>query len=301
MPELPEVETIARQLNGVLPGKTIKAIEVLREKSFQGKANKVIGKSINLIRRKAKTIIIELDSEQWTVNSERLILLIHLKMTGQLIFTPDVKTASTSGVAEGRVVGGHPTADWVNELPSKHTRVIIRFKDASSLVFNDMRVFGWIKIITNDQFSIFNKKLPPDVVDPEYSVEYLIKVMKGSSRAVKLVLLDQAKIGGLGNIYVNDALWEAGTKPTRKANSLTRKEVEKIHTATIKVIMRGIETGGASESTYKHINGMGGSYQNEVLTYRRENELCKREGCKGVIKKIKLGGRGTFYCPLCQK
>jgi formamidopyrimidine-DNA glycosylase len=283
MPELPEVETITRQLEQVLPGRVIKEVEVRREKSFGGLANQLIGLSVNQVRRKAKNIIVELGGD-W-------VMLVHLKMTGQLIFQDK----------ERRVHGGHPTPDWVNELPSKHTRVIIRFTDGSTLYFNDMRVFGWVRVATRDSWLATRNQLPPDVIDKEFTVEYLSRVLKRSSRAIKLVLLDQTKIGGLGNIYVNDALYLAHTKPTRKANLLKKAEITRLHEECVQVINRGIETGGASESTYKHINGMGGKYQEEFLIYKREGEVCGLDGCRGVIEKIKLGGRGTYFCPKCQE
>jgi formamidopyrimidine-DNA glycosylase len=200
-----------------------------------------------------------------------------------------------------QVYGGHPTADWVRELPSKHTRIEAGFTDGSRLFFNDQRVFGWWKIVTSNQLSVISKQLPPDVVDLGFTVEYLTSVLKKSQRAVKLVLLDQSKVGGLGNIYVGDALWKAGAKPTRSAATLKRTEIQRLHRACVEVIERGIVVGGASESTYKHINGMGGKYQEEFLVYKREGKACLREGCGGVIKKITLGGRGTYFCPVCQK
>jgi formamidopyrimidine-DNA glycosylase len=305
MPELPEVETIARQLNVVLPGKTIKSVEVLREKSIVGLRERLIDQAIKHVGRRAKMIVIELDSLQGTVNSEQPVILIHLKMTGQLIyqpkaFTPGVKAAYTPGVVNSRIVGGHPTADWVNQLPSKHTRVIIKFTDGSTLFFNDQRVFGWVKIATRDSWLAIREKLPPDVVDKEFTVEYLTKVLKKSTRAVKLILLDQSKMGGMGNIYVNDALWEAGTKPTRRGSTLKTREINRLHRAMLEVIKNGIAAGGASESTYKHIDGLGGHYQDETRVYKREGQPCLR-GDGGIIKKIKLGGRGTQFCPVCQK
>jgi len=290
MPELPEVETIARQLQEVLPGKVIHTIEVLRKKSFGGQVNQLSGKSVNRIRRKAKTIIIELE------NSENVIL-IHLKMTGQLIY---LEPGTRNLEQEKRIVGGHPTEDWINSLPSKHTRVVIKFTDGSIMFFNVMRVFGWVKVVPSVEYQVQREKLPPDVIDPEYTLEYLTKVLKSSNRAVKLILLDQAKVGGLGNIYVNDALWEAGAKPTRRGRTLSTQEIYRIHRATIDVINRGIKAGGASESTYKHINGLGGTYQNETRVYKREGKPCYHND-GGIINKIKIGGRGTFNCPVCQK
>jgi formamidopyrimidine-DNA glycosylase len=312
----------------VLPGKVIKSVQVLREKSFINEVNpstssghrQLIGLTVNQVTRKAKQIIIKFKDSD-------VILLIHLKMTGQLIYIKDdppslklrkgtagqlifdqksqitnhkLQIKSKYGVSNSRIVGGHPTEDWVKKLPSKHTRVIVRYSDGATLYFNDMRVFGWMKLVDRGQWVVDSKKYPPDVIDPEYTTDYLKKVLKRSNRSVKLVLLDQNKVGGLGNIYINDALWLSGTKPTRSAHSLKNAEIGRLHTATIKVIKRGIETGGASQSTYKHINGLGGKYQEEFLVYKREGEVCGKNGCPGVIKKIKLGGRGTYYCPMCQ-
>ena len=129
MPELPEVETIARQLDKALKGRVVESVEVLREKSFVGKEDDLVGRKIKKVGRKSKMVVVEF--EEWNK-----VVLIHLKMTGQLVLTEGKK----------RTVGGHPTADWVNKLPSKHTRVVMGFKDGLKLFFNDMRTFGWMKI-----------------------------------------------------------------------------------------------------------------------------------------------------------
>jgi formamidopyrimidine-DNA glycosylase len=200
-----------------------------------------------------------------------------------------------------RIVGGHPTADWVNELPSKHTRVVVFFTDGSTLYFNDMRVFGWMKVVNREQWTADSRKLPPDVVDKEFTSNYLKTVIKRANKPIKLLLLDQYKIGGMGNIYTNDALWLSKVKPTRKANDLKGTEIKLLYNACKQVIERGIATGGASENTYRHINGLGGKYQEEFLVYKRDGESCLRHRCKGIIKKVGIGGRGTYYCPVCQK
>jgi formamidopyrimidine-DNA glycosylase len=188
----------------------------------------------------------------------------------------------------------------VNELPSKHTRIEAGFTDGSRLFFNDQRVFGWWRVVTGDKLQATMTSCLRMLLIREFTVGYLTQVLKKSHRAVKLVLLDQSKIGGLGNIYVGDALWKAGAKPTRRAATLKRREIQRLHKACVEVIERGIVVGGASESTYKHINGMGGKYQEEFLVYKRTGEQCLRPGCSGTIKKITLGGRGTYYCPVCQ-
>jgi formamidopyrimidine-DNA glycosylase len=302
MPELPEVETVAKQLDEVLPGRTINCVEVIREKSAQTDLQLLSEKTISQVGRRAKMVVIEFDD--WDH-----VLLVHLKMTGQLIFDEKFQISNTkfqtnlkSQITNSkRIVGGHPTSDWVNTLPSSHTRIIIRFVDGSVLYFNDMRVFGWMKVVRSEKFKVQSEKLPPDVIDEAFTVQYLVEQLARSSRAVKLVILDQQKMGGMGNIYANDALWKAQIHPCKGANSLSLAELTALHQTMREVLGRGILLGGASESTYKHINGMGGRYQEEFLIYKREGQVCLRNGCGGVIEKLKLGGRGTYFCPVCQQ
>lgn len=282
MPELPEVETIVRQLDRILPGKIIEKVEVLRAKSFVGKENELTGKKITKVGRRAKMIVIEF--KDWPK-----VLTAHLKMTGQLVYL--------SG--GHRVVGGHPTPDWVRDLPSRHTRVVVDLDGGAKLFFNDLRVFGWLKIMTEDEWQKMGKRLPPDVIDKEFTLEYFTKALGKSSRAVKLTLTDQDKFGGVGNIYANDALYLARIDPRRKAKGLSDKERKRLYAAVKKVINVGIKYGGASVDKYVNTAGLGGKYQEHFLVYRREGEKCARDG--ETIKRLKLGGRGTFYCPKCQK
>jgi len=282
MPELPEVETIVRQLDKALKGRVVGGVEVLRRKSFTGKTGELVGKKVAGVRRKSKMIIMDF------VDGNRVILT-HLKMTGQLVFVK----------GNERVVGGHPTADWVSELPSKHTRVVISFKDGSKLFFNDMRVFGWMKVLEKRELEDSLQKLPPDVVDDGFDFSYLKRMLGASKRAIKLVLLDQKKMGGVGNIYANDGLFLAGIDPRRPANSLSEKEVRALRKAIRKVVNKGIGMGGATYSSYRDTRGQGGRYQEHFLVYGREGEGCRK--CGGKIEKFKLGGRSTYWCKRCQK
>lgn len=282
MPELPEVETIARQLNEALSGRVVSRVLVYREKNFLGQASNLVGKKVACVFRKAKTINIEFESGEEKV-------VVHLKMTGQLIFVD----------GDRRVVGGHPTSDWVKSLPSKHTRIEIVFEDGSTLFFNDMRAFGWMKLITNVEYGVMMKDLPPDVVDDEFDIAYLSKALAKYKRPVKIVLLDQQLMGGIGNIYANDALNMAKILPTRKANELNKGEISELYRAVRWVIDLGIKTGGASAANYVDTKGLGGTYQNYFLTYKRDGQPCKN--CGEKIVKMKQGGRGTFYCANCQK
>ncbi len=282
MPELPEVETIARELDKVLPGKKIVGVEVRRAKSFVGNSKELVGVTIDRVDRRAKMTIIGFRSFD-------KVLVVHLKMTGQLIYL--------SG--NHRVVGGHPTPDWVADLPSKYTRVIIEFSDGAELYFNDLRVFGWLKLMSVAKFEGVANKLPPDVTAKEFTLDYFSQVLAKSGRAIKLVLLDQGKFGGVGNIYANDALYLARIDPKRKAKDLSKIEAEELYGAVKKVINLGIKYGGASVDKYVDAAGVGGKYQEHFLVYQKDGTKCKRDGT--IIKKIKIGGRGTYYCPGCQK
>jgi len=284
MPELPEVETIRKQLSTVLKGRIIKKIDVLRNKSFIGNPDVLKGWVVDDIGRKAKVLEIYF-------KGKNDLVIVHLKMTGQIVFADKDK----------RTVGGHPTSDWVNALPSKHTRVIWTFKDGSMMYFNDMRVFGWMKLVKKDTYEIVANGKPPDVTDKEFNFEYLKRVLSGSSKAVKLILVDQEKIGGVGNIYANDALFLARVMPTRSANTLNDIEVKRLEKSLKKVISLGIKYGGSSAADEKYVDifGLSGKYQEHFLVYERKGQGCPR--CGAQIEKIRLGGRGTYYCQICQK
>jgi len=304
MPELPEVETIRRQLVKVLVGQKIKKIKVLRKKSLQGDSLKVGGRRIKKVERRAKLLVIALTGKQY--------LMIHLKMTGQLVYVvntegselalrdrPDVKSGlEVRNQGEYRIVGGHPSSDWVGKLPSRHTRVIIEL-EKGTLFFNDMRGFGWIKIMGEEEKEIEINKFGPDVNSRQFNFNYLKQVLKNSGRAVKVIILDQHKIGGIGNIYANDGLYLAKINPKKPSNKVKEDEIKRLCKALKVVIKKGIKLGGASERNFIHVDGMGGSYQKHFLIYGRDGKKCRR--CKGIIKKEKVGGRGTYYCPRCQK
>lgn len=288
MPELPEVETIVKQLRNVIVGKEIKDVEILRVKSFVGDPQRLIHKNITGVFRRAKVLGFEI--------GEEVRVIVHLKMTGQLIWRPKGWSLNNLG---DEVVGGHPSEDWVASLPSKHTRVIWTFNDDSKLFFNDMRVFGWMKMLQKDELEKLFENSPPDVIDEEFTLEYFAKAISGVRRPIKVVLMDTNKMGGVGNIYANDALWEAKILPDKKACDLNDLETEKLYEAIRKVIDLGIRYGGATSANYVNLDGLGGSYQEHFAVYQRNGENCLRCGTK--ILKNKIGGRGTFWCPNCQQ
>ncbi len=272
MPELPEVETIKLYLEKAIVGQKIASVEILSKKQFLGNPKGLIGRKIKSLDRRAKYLIINLDNDK--------SLLIHLKLTGQLIWVPIASA----------------------DLPSKAARIIIRF-NKGVLFFNDRRKFGWIKVITNNKKLITDNlaKLGPEPLESEFSLDYLKKILQKTSRPIKLVLLDQEKIAGIGNIYANEALFLAKINPAKPAKNLTADEIKKLREAILKVLKQGIKYGGSSAADESYIkpDGSLGKFQQHFAVYQRQGQKCQR--CEAIIKRINLSNRSTFFCPVCQK
>lgn len=281
MPELPEVETIVRRLQTVLPGKKVAEVVVLRNKSFQGDTALLSGKKIRQVARRAKVIVLTLDDD--------LCILIHLKMTGQLIYVD----------GPSRLGGGHPTADFIQQLPAKHTRIVARFADDTTLFFNDQRVFGWWKVANTASRDDELSRYAPDVIDPEITVSYLQQKFSRRHSPIKVTIMDSSIISGVGNIYACDGLFEAGIDPTRPADSLNRREIAQLLKSLRTVILQGIELGGATIKDYMNIDGLSGGYQQVIRVYGREGLPCFT--CGTPIQRIKQGGRSTYFCSQCQR
>ncbi|HPS40615.1 MAG TPA: bifunctional DNA-formamidopyrimidine glycosylase/DNA-(apurinic or apyrimidinic site) lyase [Candidatus Woesebacteria bacterium] len=285
MPELPEVESIRRKLNLVLLNRQIQQIEVLRDKSFlsfSSLAIEISNQTVLEVRRRAKILQIVLSGKR--------DLLIHLKMTGQLIFV------DTSGQ---RVGGGHPTADWVNDLPTKHTRVIFTFADGSRLFFNDMRVFGWIRSPLKQDVDKEFVNYGPDVNDPNLTVDYLLTQAQRRFIPIKQFIMDNKVLSGVGNIYASEALFAVGINPQRPAREISAKEMTKLLQAMQVIIERSIQLGGTTfDGKYVGVDGFAGGFQSELKVYGRSGKPCLK--CGTEIQKIKQAGRGTFFCPTCQ-
>ncbi len=282
MPELPEIETVKLQLGRVLPGKTVVRVELKNKKTVQGDERLLEGKKVVAVRRIAKVLLVDLE--------EDITVAFHFKMSGQLVFV---------GGAQ-RIVGGHPTADFVNTLPSSHTRVIFEL-DEGVLYFNDQRMFGWVKVgktadVEKEKFFVGLGPEPFDITADEF-----VKRVSKSRKAIKLVIMDQAVITGVGNIYANDALWEAQIHPNSPANRLPKEQLELLFEKILLVLREGIQYGGATAADAKYIDlhGLGGTYQEHFRTYDQTGKPCKR--CGSVIEKYVLGGRGTYVCLGCQK
>lgn len=281
MPELPEVESIKIKLDKYLVGHTIKKVKVNYRKSLKEGEKKVEGGKVKGIRRFGKVLVIDLDNNY--------SLVIHIKLTGQLIYKgPNLKKAPE---ISKKVVGG---------VPGKHTHVVFELDKDGRLYYNDYRKFGWIKVVkTKDVEDIdFIKKLGPEPLDG-LTFEKFREITKSTKRAIKTLLMDQSKIGGVGNIYANDALWLAKIHPETPANNLSSKKLKKLYESIEEVLKKGLKYEGASELAFVMPSGEEGSYQDHTLVYGREGETCKR--CKKEeIEKKKVGGRGTYFCPNCQ-
>jgi formamidopyrimidine-DNA glycosylase len=268
MPELPEVETIRRQLQKLIVGKTISSIEVFNQNSFKAGKKSLIGNKVVGVGRKGKVITIALQGRA---------LYIHLKMSGQLQFKED------GPLKKRTVLSRH-----------KHLRVKIKFSDKSELWFIDQRKFGWI----TDNPAVL--PLGIDAMDDGFTAEKLMKILQSSSRAIKTILLDQSKIAGIGNIYASEILWEAKILPFRKGQALLQQQGLALIKSIRKVLTESIKFGGSTmdDGLYQHVSGESGNYWSRRRVYDREGEPCLR--CKTAIKKGVIGQRSTYWCPGCQ-
>ncbi len=245
----------------------------------------VIGATVTELDRRAKVLIIHLNTNH--------SLMIHLKMTGQMVLVaPD----------GGRQAGGHPTPSMAGELPDKSTKVIFRLKDGNTLYFNDQRIFGWIKLVpttevANDSLIM---RLGPEPLTDDFTLagfEAVLKRRKGSP--IKAVILDQSTVSGIGNIYADESLHLAKIHPAIQTGDLTSVQVKRLYEAIKVIIALGVQFGGTSFSHYVNSLGGTGDYFDNARVFRREGLLCPV--CGTIILKTRVAGRGTHYCPKCQK
>jgi len=287
MPELPEVETVRRGLSELIIGKAIASAVNDTPKSFPNTQTDVkqfmIGAKVTAIRRRAKVLMIDLSTEY--------SLVIHLKMTGQLVYVG----------TKDRFGAGHPNDSLVNALPDKSTRVTIGFDDDSQLFFNDQRKFGWVKLMPTLEIPNlpFMKKVGPEPLEAEFTPQQFRDRFRRRARTnIKAALLDQSVVAGVGNIYADEALWGAKIHPTRLTGSITDDEFEALYTELREVMNLSIEKGGSSNRNYVNAEGKRGSYMDFARVFRREGLPCPR--CGTTIEKSRVAGRGTHICPFCQ-
>lgn len=287
MPELPEVETVRRGLAGLIVGKTVWTVTHDTPKSFPNAPHDVeqflIGARMITIHRRAKVLWIELDTGY--------SLMIHLKMTGQLVYvTPTVRFGA-----------GHPNDSLVATLPDRSTRVTITFDDGSTLYFNDQRKFGWVRLLPTIEIPNidFMKKVGPEPLEADFTAEAFADRFRRRARTnIKAALLDQTVVAGVGNIYADEALWGAKVHPQRLVSSLSVDDFAGIYTELREVMNLSIEKGGSSNQNYVNAEGKRGSYMDFARAFRREGLPCPR--CQTTIEKLRVAGRGTHICPVCQ-
>lgn len=288
MPELPEVETVRRGLHQLIIGRVVKKVVHDTPKGFPNAAHDVeqflITATIRDVRRRAKVLLIDLSTDY--------TLVIHLKMTGQLVFrAPDVAFGA-----------GHPNDSLIGELPDRSTRVTFTFADGSRLYFNDQRKFGWVKLLpTLEVPNIdFMRKVGPEPLEAEFtSQQFAERFTRRAKSPIKAALLDQTVVAGIGNIYADESLWGAKIHPLRKVASITTDEFDALYKELREVMNLAIEKGGSTDKNYVNAEGKRGSYMDFARVFRREGQECPR--CGTIIVKFKAAGRGTHICPNCQQ
>jgi formamidopyrimidine-DNA glycosylase len=288
MPELPEVETVRSGLDRLLPGLIVASVTCQNPKSFSGTSTVtkkfLTGATVSKVNRRAKVLMIELSSQQ--------TLVIHLKMTGQLVF-------QSKSVHFG---AGHPNDSLVGRLPDRSTRVTFEFTDGSRLFFNDQRKFGWIRLLpTADLASIdFIQKFGPEPLEPQFTWQVLNNRLRRRSRTnIKAALLDQTVIAGVGNIYADESLWGAKIHPQTLVQQLSVPQVKVLRDSLVTVLRLSLQHGGSTDRNYVDAEGRKGSYLSFANVFRREGQACPR--CGTTIIKIRSAGRGTHLCPRCQR
>lgn len=287
MPELPEVETIRQQLSRVLPGLVIQDIQVKTRNIIIGDPLVLLHRKIIRLRRIGKMLVIDV-SGGWS-------MAIHLKMTGRLVYQK-VKSDPSKSFGTRKLKVKNLDVDYEKD---KHTHVIITFTNRDQLYYNDQRKFGWIRVVKTSEIDKlpYVAKLGPEFLS-NLNIEQFAKILQSSSRPVKLVITDQEKLAGSGNIYANEALWCARINPAAKANSLSDTQIITLFNCFEKILRQAIIWQGASRNNYRDAFGQKGRAQEHFEVYEQTGKLCRR--CRTEIKKIKLGGRGTYYCPVCQ-
>ena len=289
MPELPEVETVRRGLAELLPGRVVARTVVFDSpKSFPNAPADVeqflYGARVTAVRRRAKVLMINLDTQY--------SLVIHLKMTGQLIFRGRESFA-----------GGHPSDSLIGELPDRSTRVQIDFVDGSRLFFNDQRKFGWVKLLPTDEVKNlpFMQKVGPEPLDPQTRAEdFIQRIRRHQNSMIKPAFLDQTVIAGVGNIYADEALWAARLHPQTRVKNVSDQQLNTLFNELRRILQLSIDQGGSTDKNYVDAEGRKGNYLAFAHVFRREGQACHRHSDQEVIK-LKVGGRGTHICPVCQK
>lgn len=272
MPEMPEVETVRRTLTPLAVGKTIKRVDVWYDKIIVGDVKsfqqQLKGKTIEKIDRYGKYLLFRLGD---------LTIVSHLRMEGKYRLTK------------------------VDASREKHEHLQFVFTDGSALRYDDVRKFGRLQLVETGTERIVTgiKHLGPEALSPEFTEDYFAKSLKNKTKKIKNLLLDQTVVAGLGNIYVDEVLWQAKINPVAEPKDLTKQQVQDLYEAINSTIKEAIKLGGTTVHSFLNAEGQAGGYQDRLEVYGRAGEDCLR--CGGKLVKIKVNGRGTTYCPNCQR
>jgi formamidopyrimidine-DNA glycosylase len=268
MPELPEVETIKTELSPHIIGRRFAGVTVcdaklVRQPSVEELCQKLVGQKINSLERRGKYLIFHLSSGE--------VLIMHLKMSGALLLNP--------------------------EQADRHSRAIFDLDNGSQLIFTDRRRLGALWLVEKEQSII--GKLGPEPLTTEFTAKTLARRLQKHKAPIKAVLLDQAFIAGIGNMYADETLFAAGIHPLRQANSLSPKEIENLHKAIVDVLRSAIDSKGASVDTYKRPEGELGTAHSNFCVAHRGGKPCPT--CSTPIQRLAIRNRGSYFCPNCQK
>jgi len=277
------VETIKRSLSRHIKNQTIKNIEIRETKLFRGDKNEVVGQAIEEIERRAKMLI-------WKLSNGRY-LLFHLKMTGQLLYD----STDHQQVAGG----GHPDKVYLQPPPHKFTHIILTL-NKGKIYFNDLRKFGWVKVLDESALKNEVASIGPEIDWPEFSFEYFQKAINRRAKTkIKTALMDQTILAGVGNIYSDETLFCAKILPTRLVKDLSGAKLEAIFDCLPKVMGLAIKHGGTSLKDYRRLDGSMGDYLKHANVYHRTGEPCRV--CKTPVKRVVVNGRSAHFCPNCQR
>jgi formamidopyrimidine-DNA glycosylase len=288
MPELPEVETVRAGLKQLLVGHAIISEHHDTPKGFPNSPGDVsqflIGAKAVDVRRRAKVLMIDLDSEY--------TLVIHLKMTGQLVY----RGSENFGA-------GHPNDSLIGKLPDRSTRVQLGLDNGATLFFNDQRKFGWMRLLPTVEVPNidFMKKVGPEPLEDAFTAKILYdRLQRRKNTSIKAAILDQTVLAGIGNIYADESLWGAKIHPSTLVKNVSKSKIQILFKEIQFVLRLSIEKGGSTDRNYVNAEGKRGSYIDIARVFRKEGMPCSRHPDTEIIK-IRVAGRGTHICPKCQK
>jgi formamidopyrimidine-DNA glycosylase len=286
MPELPEVETIKNDLKRKILNKKIDIVSVKKKKLIRGDYGDFIktlkNSSIKDIDRRGKLLIFKIGNRNY-------FMLVHLKMTGQLVYS-----------SKGKITAGGHGFPKIDSLPNKYSHVIFDFKDGSQLFFNDMRQFGYLNVVDEKEKQKILSGYGIEPLSTSFTLPKFKEVLQKEKSNIKSLLLNQNLVAGIGNIYADEICFRAKVLPHRQAGTLTDKEIKNVFNSCNVIIRKAIEKRGTTFSDYVDADGNKGGFVKFLKIYQREDKKCLV--CqKKKIKKVKIAGRGTRYCPRCQK